>query len=174
MTSIASTGWQQVQSPLSLLQNQLQSDVSAGTISSGDEQALSNALNDINSALQSQAGGASQGSGPPSPTDMKSKINDLIQSEVSNGKLTQSQASELQNLFSQALPAGGPGGPGGPGGLDQQAQTSSSTSGSSANQLLQDFLQSLQDGQSTSSTYNSTGDTTGQSQIASLLFNYQA
>ena len=42
-------------SPLTSLQNQLTSEVSAGTISSSDESALSSALSTINSELQSDA-----------------------------------------------------------------------------------------------------------------------
>jgi len=189
MTSIASTSLQQFQSPLTLLQNELQSEVSAGTISSTDKQALSSALKDIDSALKSQAASGSPGSQPPSPSDITSKINDLIQSEVKNGKLTDSQASELKNIFANALQARGPGGPGGPEGPgrpgrpgrpDQQGQTSSSgtstsssSTTSSADQLLKDFLKLFKDAQSASSTYSSSGDTTGQSQTSSLLLNFQ-
>ncbi|MGO9396543.1 MAG: hypothetical protein ACLP19_01695 [Xanthobacteraceae bacterium] len=110
MTSISPTGYQQ-QSPLITLQNELTSMVSSGTISSSDQSALSSALTDINSALQSDAS-----SSPPSPTDIKSKIDSLIAQEVQNGKLTSDQATELQSVFSNAFSQGGPGGPGGPGG----------------------------------------------------------
>jgi hypothetical protein len=109
MTSISSTSYQ-YQSPLTMLQNELTSEVSNGTISSSDESALSSALTDINNALQSDTS-----SSPPSPTDMKTKIDDLIAQEVQNGKLTSDQATELQSLFANAF-QGGPGGSGGPGG----------------------------------------------------------
>jgi hypothetical protein len=113
MTSISSVGFQH-QSPLATLQNELTSEVSSGTISSSDQSALSSALTDINSALQSDAS-----SSPPSPSDMESKIDGLIAQEVQNGKLTSDQATEVQNIFSNAFKgghggAGGPGGPGGP------------------------------------------------------------
>jgi len=107
MTSISPINYQQ-QSPLSLLQNELTSEVSSGTISASDQSALGSALTDINSALQSNTS-----SSPPSPSDMKSKIDSLISQEVQNGKLTSNQATELQNVFSSAFSKGGPGGPGG-------------------------------------------------------------
>jgi hypothetical protein len=91
-----------------------------------------------------QAGRASdQANGTrPSPGDLKSKIDDLIQSEVSSGKLTSDQATELQGVFKAAFAngpggAGGSGGPGGPGGAGgpppgpPPSDSSSSTDGTS-------------------------------------------
>jgi len=116
MSSIAATTLSQSFSPLSRLQNELQSEVSSGAISADDQSALSSALNDIDSALKAQA--PTDGS-RPAPGDIKSKIDDLIAKEVSDGKLTSDQADELKNVFAQAFQAGpaGPGGSGGPGGL---------------------------------------------------------
>jgi hypothetical protein len=95
MTSISSVGFQH-QSPLATLQNELTSEVSSGTISSSDQSALSSALTDINSALQSDAS-----SSPPSPSDMESKIDGLIAQEVQNGKLTSDQAkADSSSLYS--------------------------------------------------------------------------
>ena len=54
MTSISSVGFQH-QWPLATLQNELTSEVSSGTMSSSDRSALSSALTDIDSALQSDA-----------------------------------------------------------------------------------------------------------------------
>ena len=54
MTSISSVGFQH-QSPLTILQNELTSEVSNGTISSSDQSALNSALTDINTALQGDA-----------------------------------------------------------------------------------------------------------------------
>ena len=108
----SATAMSQQFSPLSRLQSELASEVSSGTISSGDQSALSSALTDINSAMQSQAPSAGS---PPSPGAMKSKIDSLIDGEVKDGKLTSAQADELKNVFAQAF-QGGPGGSGGPGG----------------------------------------------------------
>jgi hypothetical protein len=99
---------------LQTLENELPSDVSNGTISSSDQSALSTALTSINNALQSDA--SSGQSSSSSPADLKSKISDLIGSEVQNGTLTSNQATELQNIFSSAFSQGGAGGPGGAGG----------------------------------------------------------
>ncbi|MHC2610909.1 hypothetical protein ACVMGF_001982 [Bradyrhizobium diazoefficiens] len=85
MTSISAASAGTYQSPLQRLQQELQSEVSAGTISSSDQSALSTALTDIDTALQ-QSRSSDQSSGTrPSKDDMKSKIDDLISNEVSNG-----------------------------------------------------------------------------------------
>lgn len=89
-------------SPLQRLQDELQSEVSSGTISSSDQSALSSALTDIDSALQSDGTNDQTGS-TSSPGDVKSKIDDLIQQEVSAGKLTDQQATELQGVFKAAF-----------------------------------------------------------------------
>jgi hypothetical protein len=166
VTSISSATIQQFSSPRDLLQSELSSEVSAGTISSADGSALGSALNDIDASLQrDRASGATTGGQPPSPGGIKQKIDDLIASEVKSGKLTDSQAKELKNVFAKAFQHGGPGAASGS--ADSSTQ---STSSSGANQLLQDFIKLLQDAQSTSS-YNATGDV--QSQLKSLLINYQ-
>jgi hypothetical protein len=199
MTSISSATSQQF-SPLSRLQSELASEVSAGTISGSDQSALSSALTDIDTAMKAGAG-ANDGT-RPSPDAMKAKINGLIDAEVSDGKLTSDQAAELKNVFSQAF-AGGPGGPGGPGGAgggggssktstdpadtngdgtvsaaeqaayDAKSATTSGSSGSSdTDKLVQDFLKLLKDSSGSSSTYGASGDSLA-SKLKSLLVDYQ-
>src|ERR1700689_4471313 len=130
MTSISATAGSSYQSPLQLLQDQLQAEVNSGAISSSDQGALSSALNDINSSLQSNPPAAPASGTSSSPADLKSKIDSLIANEVSSGKLTSAQATELQGVFKAAFAAGsdgtgggvtgGPAGPGlpAPGGSD--------------------------------------------------------
>ena len=157
MTSISSVSYpSQFQSPLQRLQSTLASEVSAGTISSSDQSALSSALQDIDNALKSDA--SSSGSQRPSSSDMKSKIDSLIGSEVQSGKLTSDQATELKKVFSDTFSAGGPGAAGGSGSDAASTSTNTSTSASSSNgssssdtsDLLKEFLKLLQ--QSSSST----------------------
>jgi hypothetical protein len=191
MSSITSATSMQQYSPLARLQDELASEVSAGTISSGDQSALSTALSDIDTAMQSQAPSAGS---PPSPDSMKSKIDGLISNEVSNGTLTSAQADELQNVFAKTF-QGGPGGPGGPGGAHGHhhhdggdgdaaggAGTSSTSStngtqsstGTDVSKLLSDFLKMIQNSQgSSSTTYGSGGDSLS-SQIQALIVNFQA
>ena len=120
MTSISAASAQSYQSPLQKLQNELLSEVNSGVISSSDKDALSAALTDIDSAMQSSRASDQASGTRPSPDEMKSKIDDLISSQVSSGKLTSEQATELQGVFKAAFANGpggaGPGGPGGPGG----------------------------------------------------------
>src|SRR5438128_4044923 len=115
MTSISAASANTYQSPLQRLQSELQSEVTSGTISSSDQDALSSALTDIDSSLQASRASDQASGTRPSPDDLKSKIDDLIDGEVSSGKLTRDQATELQGVFKAAF-ANGPGGAGGTGG----------------------------------------------------------
>jgi hypothetical protein len=192
MTSISATSNSSYLSPLQKLQDQLQAEVSSGAISSSDQSALSSALTDINSSLQNGSAGDSATGTNSSPGDLKSKIDSLIANEVSSGKLTGDQATELQGVFKAAFAnsAGGPGGAGGahlghhgghggPSPTDSSSATDSTSSTSSANDILQQFLQSLQNSLSASSSpsYSATGisdpgNSNGTS-FSALLIDYQ-
>ena len=198
MTSISATSANTYQSPLQRLQDELQSEVSSGAISSSDQTALSSALTDIDTALQdSRAGDQSSGT-RPSPGDLQSKISDLISSEVSSGTLTSDQATELQGVFKAAF-ANGPGGAGGPPGAGQAGGpsggpppggppptdgssstdgTDNSSSSTSVDDILKQFLQLLQNSLSASSStsYSATGNSTNSTATASsaLLIDYQS
>src|SRR5947208_5382208 len=115
MTSISAASVNTYQSPLKKLQDELRSEVNSGAISSSDKDALSAALTDIDSAMQASRASDQTSGTRPSPDQLKSKIDDLIAGEVSSGKLTSDQATELQGIFKAAF-ANGPGGAGGPGG----------------------------------------------------------
>jgi hypothetical protein len=193
MTSISATSGSNYLTPLQLLSNELQTEVNSGAISSSDQGALSSALTDINSSLQggnsSNSSNSTSGTSA-SPGDLQSKIDALIAGEVSSGKLTSDQATELQGVFAAAFAngpggagdsthasnAGAPGGgiaPAGPGG------STGSSDASTANDILQQFLQSLQTSlsNSSSSSYSATGSSStansGSSAFSALLVNYQ-
>ncbi len=194
MTSISAASAQTYQSPLQKLQDELLSEVKSGAISSSDKDALSAALTDIDSAIQASRAGDQASGTRPSPTDLKSKIDDLINGEVSSGKLTSDQATELQGVFKAAF-ANGPGGAGGPGGprgaggpppggpppsgdTSSSDDTSSSTTSTSIDDILKQFLQSLQESLSSSSStsYGATGTTSSSSSasFSALLIDYQS
>ena len=177
MTSISAASTNTYQSPLQKLQDELLSEVNSGAISSSDKDALSSALTDIDSAMQASRASDQASGTRPSPDQLKSKIDDLIAGEVSSGKLTSDQATELQGVFKAAFAngpggAGGPGGPGGAGGpppggpppsgdASSSDDTSSSSSSTSIDDILKQFLQSLQESLSASSStsYGATGTT---------------
>ncbi len=182
MTSISAANFQaSFPSPLDRLQSELNSEVSAGTIASSDQSALSAALKDIDSQLRS---GSSQSSGtsPPSRSDMKAKIDSLISSEVKSGKLTSDQAAELQKVFANTLQNGhgGPGGPppgapGGTGGADSSSGgdgAQGSSTDSDITNLLADFMKLLQSGTNQQSTYGANGQS--QTRSAALLVDFQS
>lgn len=168
-------------SPGDRMKLQLQSAVSAGTVKSADQSALSSALDDIDTAMKA--------SGPPAagtdPSAMKTKIGSLIDKEVSDGKLTDDQATELKQVFADAAESmRGPGGPGGPGGAggppppppscsDEDGDTTSSTSSTdstkSAIETLIAFLKQLESSMSSSTTYGSGGTSAAASTTASSL-----
>lgn len=187
MSSISAASAGTYQSPLQRLQQELQSEVSAGTISASDQSALSTALTDIDTALQ-QSRSSDQSSGTrPSADDLNSKIDDLISSEISNGTLSSDQADELKSVFQSAF-ANGPGGAGGAGGpppgpppSDDSSSDSSSTDSTSSTsadsttaEILQQFLQALQQSQSSSSSYGANGSSSGRSDFSALLIDYKS
>src|SRR5258705_9930946 len=151
MTSISAASINTYQSPLQKLQDELLSEVNSGAISSSDKDALSAALTDIDSAMQASRAGDQANGMRPSPDGLKSKIDDLIAGEVSSGKLTSDQATELQGVFKAAF-ANGPGGPPPTDSTSSNDSTSSSSGASSAADILQQFLQSLQEPLSASSS----------------------
>jgi len=193
MTSISAASAQTYQSPLQKLQDELLSEVKSGAIKSSDQDALASALTDIDSAMQASRASDQASGTRPSHADLKSKIDDLINSEVSSGKLTSDQATELQGIFKAAF-ANGPGGAGGPGGPRgaggpppggpppsddaSSSDDTSSTSSSSIDDILKQFLQSLQDSLSASSptSYGATGATSSSSSasFSALLIDYQS
>jgi hypothetical protein len=187
MTSISASFAGSHQSPLQRLQQQLQSDVSLGTISSSDQSALSTALTDIDTALQ-QGRSSDQSSGTrPSRDAMKPKIDDLISKEVANGTLTSDQADELKGVFQSAF-AKGPGGAGGPGGpppgpppSDDGSSDSSSrdstggtSTGTSIADILKQFLEAFKQSQSSNSSYGANGNSSGSSDFSALLIDYKS
>jgi hypothetical protein len=174
MSSIGSLT-QSFPSPSQRLQNELSSEVSAGTVSSSDQTALSDALKTIDSELKSQDSSSGGSGTTPSPrSGIKSKIDDLISSLVSSGKLTSDQANELKNVFAKTFSAGGQQGAAGSGGPAAPATDSSgsdSTGASDTQKVLSDFLKLLKDTSSTNSTYGANGQTAGEN--PSLLVNHQ-
>jgi hypothetical protein len=187
MTSISAASSNTCQSPLQKLQDELLSEVNSGAISSSDKDALSAALTDIDSAMQASRASDQASGTRPSPDQLKSKIDDLIAGEVSSGKLTSDQATELQGVFKAAFAngpggAGGPppgGGPGGPPPADgaSSSEDSSSSSTTSIDDILKQFLQSLQESLSASSStsYGATGTSSSSStSFSALLIDYQS
>jgi hypothetical protein len=142
---------------------------------------LSAALTDIDSAMQASRASDQASGSRPSPDQLKSKIDDLIAGEVSSGKLTSDQATELQGVFKAAF-ANGPGGAGSPGGPPpadgaSSSDDSSSSSTSSIDDILKQFLQSLQESLSASSStsYGATGTSSSSSaSFSALLIDYQS
>jgi hypothetical protein len=183
MTSISAASVNTYQSPLQKLQDELLSEVNSGAISSSDKDALSAALTDIDSAMQASRASDQASGTRPSPDQLKSKIDDLIAGEVSSGKLTSDQATELQGVFKAAF-ANGSGGAGGPppgGQPPADGASSSDDSSSSTNSIddiLKQFLQSLQESLSASSstTYGATGSssTSSSTSFSALLIDYQS
>jgi hypothetical protein len=195
MTSISAASVNTYQSPLQKLQDELLSEVNSGAISSSDKDALSAALTDIDSAMQASRASDQASGTRPSPDQLKSKIDDLIAGEVSSGKLTSDQATELQGIFKAAFAngpggAGGPGGPGGAGGPPPggpggpppadgaSSSDNSSSSTTSIDDILKQFLQSLQESLSASSstTYgvNGSSSTSSSGSFSALLIDYHS
>lgn len=183
MTSISATTTNSY-SPLDRLKSELTKEVSAGTISTSDESALSSALDDIDSSLKTGASSASASS-PPSADEMQSKIDDLIQNEVSSGKLT-SEASELKNVFANTFSgsANGAGGPPPPPDGSSDSSTTSSTGSTSSSdsssssssattaELMKELISLLQNATSQSTSYGASGNSASSNASSALLVDY--
>ncbi len=182
MTSISAAAGSSYQSPLQKLQQELQAEITSGKISSGDQDALSAALNSIDSSMQADR---ASGGARPAPGDMKSKIDDLIGAQVSSGNLTSDQADELKGVFEAAF-AHGPGGargaggppPGGPPSSDS-ADNSDDTDGTTdTNDIMQQFLDSLKQSleASASGSYGASGTTASgtSASFTALLVDYKS
>ncbi len=87
-------------SPADRMQYALQAAVQAGTVNASDQTALSSALNNIDTSLQSTA--ASSNTTNLDPGSIQDQVNSLINGQVSNGTLTPDQGNELQQVFAQA------------------------------------------------------------------------
>jgi len=178
MTSLSGSMSATRLSPNERMQQMLQSAVSAGTVKTADQSALSSALDDIDTALKN---GASAGS--MAPGGMKTKVDGLIDQEVSNGKLTDDQATELKQVFADAAQKMGGahhhhhhGGPKGPPPSDDLTSTGDSTdptttstdSAKNAIDTLISFLKQMEDKMSSSTNYTSSGTSSGNG-LSSLL-----
>ncbi len=173
MSSISAGSFQRP-SPRDALQQTLTSAIKSGSIKESDKDALSTALDSIDSSLKSQ-GEANRASGKrPSPDDLKTAVSDLIDSQVQSGNLTEDQATELKDVFAKTFEKGGPGKAGGPPPAGQDGppppppdEASSTSDSSDLTKLFEDFLKTLNDQKS--SSYNVSGSTTSSKNTSLLL-----
>lgn len=198
MSTISATSAAIHTSPKQRILDTIASQASTGKISSTDQTALTSAVDDIDSDLSSSsASGSSATAQRLSPSDLKSRIDDLIGNEVSNGTLTSDQAATLKSVFAKGS-HGGHGGAGGigdgpPPGPPPSAQGSddgsfddstsaivssqddaSSGTSTSASDLLASFIKQLQATQSQTSTYSSSGSNGGSKLTSAILLNFEA
>jgi hypothetical protein len=134
------------------LQSELNQQVSSGAISS--------ALDELDSTLSS---GSSNGT---DSSDTRSKVSDLVASQVKSGKLTSDQGKELMQILDNVARPDGSGGSGSFG--------SGSSSSSDTDDLLASFLKQIKSSMSQATSYNADGSSSASSMSVSLLFNYKA
>ncbi|MEH3145616.1 MAG: hypothetical protein PGN34_09745 [Methylobacterium frigidaeris] len=151
--------------PSQRIQDQISAGTASGSISATDATALSDALESIDEGL---SGASAPGSATRlDPSQMKGRIDDLIETQVSGGTLTSDQADTLKAMFAQA---GGPGGPPPSGGAPG---ASSGGSGGDVSELMSGFLKQLQEQQSQTSLYGSGGSSASPT-VSALLMDFQA
>ncbi|HEY0353586.1 MAG TPA: hypothetical protein VGC68_08145 [Enterovirga sp.] len=182
-------------------------EVSSGSLSATDGTALTSALKSIDASLfgdsTASTGGTSSSGGTSStgretrldPSDMKDRIDSLIDDQVTGGGLTSAQADTLKQIFAQNA-SGGPddesddedsgqvggiGGhcrrPHGPPPTDQVSASSAidatDATETGADDLLSSFIQQLQSSQSSASGYGASGSGSSSRSSAALLFDFQ-
>lgn len=183
-------------SPKQRILDTIATQAKSGQISSTDQTALTSAVDDIDSALTGGSMASTTSTTQRlSPSDLTSRVDDLIAKEVSNGTLTSDQATTLKSVFAQGRKDGGggvgaPGGVGGPStglppGGDASSNGSTTTTGasddasgtattSSASDLLASFIKQLQSTQTQSSAYSSGGSQGGSKLSSAILLNFEA
>jgi hypothetical protein len=105
MTTINTMTMPTPPSPRAMMDRRIDAAVEAGSLSEIDSSAFDTALDSIDSALASTA---SDSSARLDPSEMKDRIDSLIEDQVAAGTLTNDQATTLQSFVAQ----GGPGGTG--------------------------------------------------------------
>ncbi|NEU14564.1 hypothetical protein G3T14_20940 [Methylobacterium sp. BTF04] len=200
MLTISSSSTAVHTSPKQRILDTIASQVSAGKISSTDQTALTSAVDDIDSSLTSGASSGSSSTKRLAPSDLKSRIDDLIGNEVSNGTLTSDQATTLKSVFAQGGKGsgqGGGGGVGGPGGpppgpppsgqgsddassddstssTDASGSASTTSTATSTSDLLASFIKQLQATQSQTSSYSASGSNGSSRLTSAILLNFEA
>lgn len=188
MTSISSITTRP--DPRAQMDARISAAAAAGSISTDDQDALSSALDTIDSSL------ASDRTSGGKPGDMKTRIDSMIDAQVESGALTDDQAAELKGFFAQG-PDGGQGGPGGPHGAggpppgpppsgskesddessdDASVQTQISEAATRQLEAMTAFLEKLRSAAASgSSTYGSnSGTTSNGSSATGLVINTNA
>ena len=206
MSSISSTTASQVQptqrpahAHKNRVASEIDSEASAGTISSTDATALTSALAAIDANLKS-GGSATDSASAPSgstptarldPSAMQDKIDGLIADQVSSGTLTSDQATTLKSLFAQGdkhdggavagaggrlsgPPPGGPPSGGGTLGTSPGSAASDTTSTTSTSDLLAGFIKQLQATQTSGAGYASSGSASVRSNASAIVLDFQS
>jgi hypothetical protein len=148
------------------LQSELNQQISSGAIKSSDKDAISSALDEPDSTLSSGSSSSSNSVGGTDSSDTRSKVSDLVASQVKSGKLTSDQGKELMQILDNVARPDGSGGSGSFG--------SGSSSSSDTDDLLASFLKQIKSSMSQATSYNADGSSSASSMSVSLLFNYKA
>ena len=82
-------------SPSDRIKQQLAAAIASGNVKAGDKGAVSGALDDIGAAMDASA--------PTRRAANQDKIGDLIDKQVSDGKLSEDQAADIKALFADAM-----------------------------------------------------------------------
>lgn len=189
ISSLTSSIQTQRADPRDQMDKTIAAAVKAGVLSQTDATAIESALDKIDKSLSTSS--ASQSSTSLDPSQMKNRIDGLINQQVSDGTLTKDQADELKAFF-QAGPGGGqdgasgsgtqtsstgsaaattaggappPGGAGGAGGESQSTDTTTDTDGDGIPDYLdsQPTVYNAPSTTSTSSTSTSSTESDGDS-----------
>ncbi|QGP79263.1 hypothetical protein [Sphingobium sp. CAP-1] len=92
-------------SPRASMDRRIDAAIESGSLSEVDGAALDSALDSIDSALSAASSATGDSSARLDPSEMKDRIDSLIEDQVAAGTLTEDQAAALQSFFAQ-----GPGG----------------------------------------------------------------
>ena len=166
--------------PKHRLHHAVSSKAEAGKISATDKTALDSAIDTLDAGLSGGSGAAAR----LDPSQMKSRIDGLIDNAVTSGTLTGDQATTLKGLFSRGSAQGDEAGPGVGGGPPPSGSRDSAsgdarlevagTDPSSATDLLATFIKQLQSAQGQGSRYGATGSDGASQATGARVIDFEA
>lgn len=156
-------------SPKDRVMQSITDEVASGKLGAADGTALTQAFGSITESLKSERS-VSSGAGSATrttrldPSQLKEKVDSLIDDQVEGGSLTADQAEELKAILSQNAPHGA-----------TSVDPSTTQTDSAADDLLAGFIKSLQEAQdSAGAGYGSTGSSSKSQASSALLLDFEA
>lgn len=161
-------------SPKDRVMQSITDEVASGKIGAADGTALTQAFGSITESLKSERSASGEAGSATrtarlDPTQLKEKVDSLIDDQVEGGSLTADQAEELKAILSQNTPQGTTSGDA------STTPEAGAAEATTAEDLLAGFIKTLQEAQgSAGAGYGSTGTGSKSQASSALLLDFEA